>query len=141
MKSLYELIHLLLYFYLGIFTYISYTIIFYHQKKFIFIKNIIYFILLSILWIHISNKYNIKFYLIYFIIYLLGYIISNKLFNNSIIKINKSLNNIIIEVNYLIKLIITPQIINKFKCILYKKRILKKYPYLRKNKYNINYIK
>ena len=43
--------------------------------------------------------------------------------------------------NYLIKLIITPQIINKFKCILYKKRILKKYPYLRKNKYNINYIK
>ena len=46
MKSLYELIYLLLYFYLGMFTFISYTLLFYHQKRFLFIKNIIYFILI-----------------------------------------------------------------------------------------------
>ncbi len=139
MKSLYELIYLLLYFYLGMFTFISYTLLFYHQKRFLFIKNIIYFILISILWIYLTNKYKINFNIIYFIIYLIGYIISFKLFNNKLNEINKSLNIIIINIAYIIKLIISPPLINTIKCHLYKYKLFKKYPYLKHDKRNLFY--
>ena len=139
MKSLYELIHLLLYFYLGMLTHISYTLIFYHQKRILFIKNIIYFILLSILWIHLSNKYNITFNYIYFIIYLIGYYLSYLLLNNNLNKINTYLNKILIKSNYYIKLLITPPIINSLKCYIYKSKIINKYPYLKSNNKNLFY--
>lgn len=134
MKSLYELLYLLLYLYLGSVTYILFSLIFYHQKKLIIIKTIIFFIAIGILWIYLSNKYFITFNYFYFLSYIIGIIIAKYLFNNTLLKLNKEINKLLIELNYLIKLLIIPPIIYKIKCYFYNKLILKKYPYLKKRK-------
>lgn len=132
MKSLLELLYLLLFLYLGSVTYILFSLIFYHQKRFLIIKNIIFFLLIGILWIYISNKYCINYNYLYFISFIIGTILSKYFFEESLIKFNKLISYFLIEFNYYIKLLIIPPIIYKIKCYRYNRLILKKYPYLRK---------
>lgn len=132
MKSLLELLYLLLFLYLGSVTYILFSLIFYHQKRFLIIKNIIFFLLIGILWIYISNKYCINYNYFYFISFIIGTILSKYFFEESLIKFNKLISYFLIEFNYYIKLLIIPPIIYKIKCYRYNRLILKKYPYLKK---------
>ncbi len=132
MKSLLELLYLLLFLYLGSVTYILFSLIFYHQKRFLIIKNIIFFLLIGILWIYISNKYFISYNYFYFISFIIGTILSKYFFEESLIKFNKLISYFLIEFNYYIKLLIIPPIIYKIKCYRYNRLILKKYPYLKK---------
>ncbi len=132
MKSLLELLYLLLFLYLGSVTYILFSLIFYHQKRFLIIKNIIFFLLIGILWIYLSNKYFINYNYFYFISFIIGTILSKYFFEESLIKFNKLISYFLIEFNYYIKLLIIPPIIYKIKCYRYNRLILKKYPYLKK---------
>ena len=126
MDSLINLFKALLYFYLGFFTYITYQILFYHQKKFIFIKTIIFFFSLAIIIINISNKYNIDTFHMYIFIFILGIIIARKLLKKIILKTNtiftinmKPIKKLLIKI---LKIIAIPsfypiikQLINKYK--------------------------
>ena len=132
MKSILELLNLLLFLYLGSVTYILFSLIFYHQKRFIIFKNIIFFILIGILCVYISNKYFISYNYFYFLSFIIGIILSKYFFEESLLKFNKIISCFLVEFNYIIKLLIIPPIIYKIKCHRYNKLILKKYPYLKK---------
>ena len=72
MKSLYELFIIILYIYFGSFSYITFMIIFYFQKKMKIIKALLLFSFFAYLIIKANNKFNIPFSLFYIIFYLLG---------------------------------------------------------------------
>ncbi len=72
MESLQNLLKICIVLYLGFFSYILYQILFYHQKRFLFIKTIFFFFLLAILIIHVSNQFDIPIFHIYILFYLLG---------------------------------------------------------------------
>lgn len=135
MESLSQLLYLLLYFYLGSIAYICYNIIFYYQKKFLIIKIIAYFILVSFVWIYISNKYKIDFNYFFIIAFIIGMFLSEALFEKYLNKLNdkyiKALALLKDKVIYIIKLAITPAIYNKFKCYIFKKIYYHKYPWLK----------
>ena len=76
MESLITLLKIVLYIYLGLFTYISYQILFYYHKKFILIKTFSFFFFIALLIIKISNKYNITFFVGYLFFYMLGIYLS-----------------------------------------------------------------
>ena len=88
MTSLITLLKILLFIYLGSFTYITYQILFYFQKKFLIIKTLIFFFLIATLIIHLSNKYDVIFFGGYLFFYILGiiitrYILKPKIFKNA----------------------------------------------------------
>lgn len=76
MTSLITLLKILLFVYLGSFTYIIYQIIFYFQKRFILIKTLSFFFLIAVLIIHTSNKYEVVFFVGYLFFYMIGIIIA-----------------------------------------------------------------
>lgn len=84
MESLITLLKILLFVYLGCFTYISYQIIFNFHKKFLVIKTLSFFFVISLLIIKISNKYDIIFFLGYIFFYCLGVYISKLVFKKKI---------------------------------------------------------
>lgn len=88
MESLFNLIRIIIYLYLGGFTYIAYQILFYRQKKFLLIKTIVFFFVLAIIIINTSNKYDVDFFRMYIIIFLFGILLFRKIFKKTIINDN-----------------------------------------------------
>lgn len=135
MESLYQLLYLILYTYLGFFTHIAYSIIFFYQKRLITIKAILFFFGIAYLWIDISNSFSIEFNFIYFIVYSLGYLLSFKLFDNYLNYLNKIykkyLKTILGRLFYYVKLIAIPPIFYHLKCYIYTKIYYNKHPWLK----------
>lgn len=132
MKSLLQLFYLFLYFYLGLFTMICYMIFFYFQKRFKLFKAIIFFFIISIIWIRIKNKYNTDFFLIYSIVFILGIIIANVLFNFEIYeklnKFNKKYKIIKLYLNEIKNYLLLPPFFSKIWCKIYSFFHYKKHP-------------
>ncbi|MDE6414036.1 MAG: hypothetical protein K2K48_01350 [Anaeroplasmataceae bacterium] len=95
MASLQALIKILLVLYLGIFSYILYQIIFYRQKRLLFIKTVLYFGFLSGLIIYVSNQYDIPIFHIYILFYLLGLYLAKLAFSKLILKRNIEINTLL----------------------------------------------
>lgn len=72
MESLQNLLKICIVMYLGFFSYILYQLLFYHQKRFLFLKTILFFFLLACILIHTSNRYDIPIFHIYILFYFLG---------------------------------------------------------------------
>lgn len=89
MESFYTLLKVVLYIYLGTFSYILYQLLFYHQKRFLFIKTIFYFGFLAYVLIQISNRYHIFILHVYLLFYFLGFYLSRRYFKDMIEKNNK----------------------------------------------------
>lgn len=93
MESLFNLVKLLLFFYLGIFTFITYQIIFYHQKRFQLLKTLVIFFIYAIIIIFIMNKYHLKPLKIFMFFYIFGIISANKFFKIKLLKLNQNITN------------------------------------------------
>ncbi len=96
MESIQNLIKIGIVLYLGFFSYILYQILFYHQKRLLFLKTILFFFFLASLLIHVSNQYNIPIFHVYILFYLFGIYLARKLFSKLIQKHNKELNTLLI---------------------------------------------
>ena len=134
MKSLYELFIIILYIYFGSFSYITFMIIFYFQKKMKIIKALLLFSFFAYLIIKANNKFNIPFSLFYIIFYLLGISLS-LLFED---KIKNTLDIFDIHYQkikekaiYILFLILYPPIFTKIKCFIYNKYYYFKHPYFK----------
>lgn len=86
MTSIIILLKIILFIYLGSFTYITYQIFFYFQKRFLMIKTLFFFFVLAYLIIHISNKYNITFFIGFLFFYILGFYMAKHIFKEKIYK-------------------------------------------------------
>lgn len=95
MTSLYALLKILLILYFGFFSYILYQIVFYHQKRLLFFKTILYFFFLATLIIHISNQYDIPLFHAYILFYFLGLYLAKLSFSKLIHKYQKELNTLL----------------------------------------------
>ena len=134
MESFTTLLKILLFLYLGSFTYITYIIFFYFQKKFLIIKTFFYFSLLSILIIKISNKYNITYFIGYSFFYLIGLVLTRSLLKSKILKNTKLVSYFLyIPSLKLVKYIFKKIIFYNFFVNLKKRyklyKYYKKYPY------------
>lgn len=135
MESLLQLLYLLLYMYLGVFTQILYDILMGYQKKFLTIKALLIFIFVGYLWIAITNMYEISFRFIYFFFYILGYILSHYIFHSYIYDLLILYKPYLFRMKdfslYLLHLILAPPIFQYIKCKLYTKRYYHKHPWLK----------
>lgn len=95
MTSFYTLLKIILILYLGCFTYLLYQLLFYHQKRFLFIKTILFFYIMAICIIQAMNKYHILLFYTYFIFYLLGIYLAWKYLKPLIMKRNIEFNQIL----------------------------------------------
>ncbi len=133
MVALNDLYKTIIVIYLGSFSYILYQIIFYHQKKFLFIKTIFYFSFLAYNIIHIINKYDINIISIYFIFYIFGLFLANKLFYKNIKNNNKLFDIFLIPLKKIflkiIKFITIPPFIYIIKDRYELHKFYKRYPY------------
>ncbi len=135
MESLKQLIYLSLYLYFGIFTHLTYTTIFYYQKRFRLLKTLGYFFGIAVLWIHISNRYSIPFYPIYPFLYVFGYYLSFRFFQTYLIKIHtqylKFFHKAKWKLLYWLKLLCIPPFIYTIRCFIYQKLYYHKHPWLK----------
>lgn len=92
MTSFYNLLRIFLMLYLGLFTYSLYQLLFFHQKRFLFIKTILFFFCIAILVIKIDNKYDVFLFHAYIFFYLAGILLSKKYLGKIIKKQNKEVN-------------------------------------------------
>lgn len=135
MESLLNLFKIFICFYLGSFTYITYQILFYYQKRFLLIKTIIFFLIIAILIIKASNTYNIEIFHMYICGYLLGIILAKKYLSIHLFTLNKNFCNSLLPLKKplikIIKIILLPSFypIVKDKIKLYL--FYKKYPHLK----------
>ena len=95
MISLYNLLRIILVLYLGVFSYILYQFLFFHQKRFLFTKTILYFFVLAALIIKASNKYDISIFHIYILFYFLGLYLAKKGLSKYIKKHNTEFNSLL----------------------------------------------
>lgn len=135
MESLLQLLYLLLYMYLGVFTQILYDILMGYQKKFLTIKALLIFIFVGYLWIAITNMYEISFRFIYFFFYVIGYIISHYIFHSYICDLLTLYKPYLLRfkdfILYLMHLILVPPILQYIKCKLYTMLYYHKHPWLK----------
>lgn len=96
MESLITLLKILLFLYLGSFTYITYHILFYFYKNFIIIKTFSFFFVLALLIIKISNKYDIVFFVGYIFFYCLGIYITRRFLKAKIFENAKLVKHLLI---------------------------------------------
>lgn len=133
MVALQDLFKTIIVIYLGLFSYILYQIIFYHQKKFLFLKTISFFSFLAYIIIKVINNFNIEIISIYFIFYIIGLLLGKKLFNKKMSKYNEKFTDFFNPLKKYIKRIIKKITIPSFiynikdKYELYK--FYKRYPY------------
>jgi len=137
MESFKELLYLIIYAYLGTISYIGYNLLFYHQKRLLFSKIIIYFSFIAYIWIKINYKYQAGYNFFYIISYLIGFLISKKLFDKELNSFNKKIEIMLTKIKYITIIIITPPIINYLKCRYHKYRFYKKYPRLKPSIYKL----
>lgn len=127
MESLHDLLKALIVLYLGFFSYILYQILFYRQKRFLFPKTILFFLLLAIIIIQVSNRYSIPIFHVYILIYLLGLYVARKILAKPLIKYNIEFKKFISPIKKwsikILKIISIPPFIYWIK----KKRELHKY--------------
>lgn len=132
MESLQALLKVLIVIYLGFFSYILYQILFYHQKRFLFIKTIFFFALLAAILIHVSNRYDIPIFHVYILFYLLGLFLARLAFSKPIRKHNKELNTILKPLKKglykLLKIISIPPFIYWIKEKLRLRKYYKRHP-------------
>ncbi len=132
MESFFTLLKILLILYLGCFTYLLYQILFYHQKRFLFIKTVCFFLGIAILMIKTMNRYHIILFYTYFIFYLLGIYLSRKFLKNNIMKINQEIKRNLIPVQKfcikLLKIISIPPIVYYIKEQNQKRKYYKLHP-------------
>lgn len=132
MESLRNLLKILLVLYLGFFSYILYQILFFHQKRFLFIKTILYFSFLAGIIIHVSNRYSIPIFHIYILFYLLGIYLSKLAFSKLLKKHNKEFNTILIPFKKItlkvLKIISIPPFIYWIKEKLRLRKYYKRHP-------------
>ena len=105
MESLFNLFKIQICIYLGFFTYITYQIIFYFQKKLIIIKTLSFFFLIALLIIHTSNKYDVVFFIGYLFFYTIGIIIARHFLKTKIHKNTKLVKHLLyipfLSMNYI----------------------------------------
>ena len=132
MESLRYLLYSILACYLGSFSYILYQILFYQQKRFIFIKIICYFSFIAYLIIKLKNKYSITPIFAYFIIYIAGMIIARKTFRTYLLNMSKEYTThkitVLYKFYYLLILLITPPFFYLISCKIRQHKYYKKYP-------------
>lgn len=135
MESLYQLLYVCLYLYLGCFTHIVYSILFFYQKRLRFIKTVLFFFLIACLWIYLSNAYDITFRYIYLLVYLLGLALSYKLLEAYLQKLNtlylQFLTIVKYKVYYILKLLLIPPLYYYIRCRIYTKHYYRKHPWLK----------
>ena len=131
MESLYTLYKIIICIYFGIFTSINYQILFSFQKRLLFIKTILFFLIIAIFFINITNKYQINIFHTYIIFYILGILLSHKFLSKYISKLIKELKNNIVLLKPIIikitKLLLLPSFYQHLK------NIIKQYQFYRKN--------
>lgn len=114
MQSLTYLLYIIISIYMGSFLYITYQILFFQQKRFIFIKMIIYFSFIANLIIKLKYKLKTELILPYAMFFLLGIYLGRKSFRNYLLMINKDIKNIIdntlYKLVYLLKILLIPPI-------------------------------
>lgn len=119
MESFYTLLKIGLILYLGCFTYLLYQLLFFHQKRFLFIKTILFFFGIAVCMIEAMNRYHIVLFYAYVIFYLIGIYLSKKFLKKSIMKYNHQFNTLLTPLkNYTIlclKIITIPPLIKFIK--------------------------
>ena len=135
MESFYNLLKIIICIYLGSFTYITYQILFYYQKRCLFIKTIIFFLIISLIIIKAANKYNISIFHIYLLFYIFGLFLAQKYLNKYLFILNKNLSKSMLPIKKillkLIKIILLPSFypIIREKINIYL--LYRKFPYLK----------
>lgn len=133
MVSFYNLLRVLLLLYLGIFTYILYQLLFYHQKRFILVKTILFFSCLAVITIWAANKYHIVLFHIYLLFYFVGIYLGRVFFSAQLKQYNYQFKQFITPIKLKLfqffKWITIPPIVYKIK----EKRKLKKFYKLHPN--------
>lgn len=132
MESFYTLLKIGLILYFGCFTYLLYQILFYHQKRFLFLKTILFFFGIAVCMIQAINRYHIVLFYAYFLFYLLGIYLSRKLFRTSILKKNKELSTLIQPLKKwalkVLKIITIPPFTNAMKAKIKLRKEYQLYP-------------
>lgn len=127
MESLQNLLKICIIIYLGFFSYILYQILFYHQKRFLFTKTIVYFSFLAGIIIYVSNRYDIPVFHIYVLFYLLGLYLAKKILSNKLRKYNKALDTVLIPLKKVLRIICKIIFIPPMITWINQKRKLRKY--------------
>lgn len=127
MESLQNLFKICIVLYLGFFSYILYQILFYHQKRFLFLKTIIYFFFLAGIIIFVSNRYDIPIFHIYILFYLLGLYLARKLLSKMLYKYNKAFDLILLPLKSILRFICKTIMIPPLVYWIKNKRKLHKY--------------
>lgn len=127
MESLQNLFKICIIIYLGFFSYILYQILFYHQKRFLFTKTIVYFSFLAGIIIYVSNHYDIPIFHIYILFYLLGLYLAKKILSKKLRKYNKTLDTVLIPLKKLLHIICKILFIPPMLSWINQKRKLRKY--------------
>lgn len=135
MISINQLLHIIIFLYLGFFTHIAYSTLMFYQKRIRLLKAIVIFILISIIIIKITYKYSISINPILSIIYVVGIILSFNLFENYLYILNTKyysyLTIFISKLKYTVKLISIPPIYYYVKCKFYTLNYYRKHKWLK----------
>lgn len=127
MESLQNLFKICIVLYLGFFSYILYQILFYHQKRLLFIKTIFFFFLLAGIIVHVSNRYDIPIFNVYILFYLLGLYLARLSLSKLLQKQNKKFNTVLLPLKKWAKRILKIISIPPFIYWIKEKRRLHKY--------------
>ena len=131
MESLNQLLNLLIYLYLGIFSYILFNVVFFHQRRLLIIKSLFFFLFIFYLTLRISHRYLIEFNFIYIIAYFIGFISAIKIFDKYLFRLNNKIIDVIDLIKFFINTSFNPPIIKFIKCYIHTNHIYRKYPYLK----------
>ncbi len=135
MESLFNVLKVLLCIYLGVFTHLLYQLLFYHQKRFLFLKTLLFFGIIAVLMIHMANKFHILLFHMYLLFYGLGLYLSKRYLASSVLKKNKAFQAFLKPLekklfSILIKLSLPP-FYSEIKAKIKTYRYYRKYPYLK----------
>ena len=133
MESFYNLLRIFLMLYLGCFTYCLYQLLFYHQKRFLFIKTLVFFFVIAVIIIQAANKYEVKLFQAFILFYLLGILLSKKYLFKITNKQNQEFKMVLNPLKKIaktvLKIICIPPLIKRLK----EKHSLRKYYRLHPN--------
>lgn len=135
MESFYNLLRIILMLYLGCFTYTLYQILFYYQKRFLFLKTISFFYVLAVIIIRAMNKYSLENLTIYLVFYFIGLLLTRKYLAKEILKRNRFFKQLLLPLKTftirLLKIITIPPLFKLLKKKLKLAIYYKKNPHLR----------
>ncbi len=94
MESLYNLFKVLVCLYLGAFTYLVYQILFFHQKRLLLTKTLLFFGTIAVVLIRVSHRYHIILLSVYLLFFLWGIYLARKFFHRKIIDTNRKITDL-----------------------------------------------